>query len=339
MNTKSNPQTQHPELSPSNPEPSLRPRVGKIARLPRAVRERLNQRLDQGCGGEELLPWLNGLKETKQLLKHDFDNRPISKQNLSDWRKGGYAEWCLRRELEEEVGTMAGHARDLSGAANRFIADDLVTLFTARYASLLMRWDGEVSEAFDLRVRLFSRMRRDLLRLQESAHSTALNERQWQQFDREAKAEVQKKEFDQAMAPIKAMMDRRMLVEQYGENIGNAMAVCFERLNYGDHPILQKQPSFFAANPPPERPQEKPKPAPTSPKADQANVTENGKTQTAGPEAGAPNQKSAPGQGSEKTAQAVAAKDACEEKPVEQSRPVKPLFGAMDKADFTLPEG
>ncbi len=40
-------------------------RNGKIARLPRAIRDELNRRMDDGQTGQELLPWLNGLPQAK----------------------------------------------------------------------------------------------------------------------------------------------------------------------------------------------------------------------------------------------------------------------------------
>ena len=42
-------------------------RNGKVARLPKVVREELNRRLEDGQLGRELLCWLNGLPATAQL--------------------------------------------------------------------------------------------------------------------------------------------------------------------------------------------------------------------------------------------------------------------------------
>jgi hypothetical protein len=72
-------------------------RNGKIARLPCEVRELLNQRLRDGVGGLAVLDWLNGLPEVQEIIQEDFGGVPISKQNLSEWRAGGYREW-LRHE-------------------------------------------------------------------------------------------------------------------------------------------------------------------------------------------------------------------------------------------------
>jgi hypothetical protein len=60
--------------------------------LPRKIRNELNQRLDEGWAGPPLLKWLNGLPETKGALKEHFNGQPISQQNLSQWRLGGYRD-------------------------------------------------------------------------------------------------------------------------------------------------------------------------------------------------------------------------------------------------------
>src|SRR6185436_19175686 len=70
-----------------------RTRIGKIARLPNEVREQLNQRLQDGEPGEDLLRWLNRLPKVRKVLAAQFGGRPINKQNLSDWRLGGYRDW------------------------------------------------------------------------------------------------------------------------------------------------------------------------------------------------------------------------------------------------------
>src|SRR5579862_9816787 len=74
--------------------------VGKIARLPKRLREELNRRLDEGEDGGKLLRWLNGLEDVKVILADVpgvWDGR-VNKQNLSHWRQGGYREW--KRQLE-----------------------------------------------------------------------------------------------------------------------------------------------------------------------------------------------------------------------------------------------
>src|SRR6185503_1837826 len=70
-----------------------RTRIGKIARLPNEVREELNHRLQDGEPGDSLLDWLNGLPKVRKVLAAQFGGRPINKQNLSEWKQGGYRDW------------------------------------------------------------------------------------------------------------------------------------------------------------------------------------------------------------------------------------------------------
>ena len=70
-------------------------RIGKIARLPHSIREQLNLKLHDGVPAKSILPWLNSLPEAKAILA-DFDNCPISKQNLSEWKQGGHRDWLLQ---------------------------------------------------------------------------------------------------------------------------------------------------------------------------------------------------------------------------------------------------
>ena len=75
----------------------MKARIGKIARLPKPVRDELNHRLENGADGPELLAWLNALPEVQKVLVERFSGRPLTKHNLSDWRRGGYADWVDTR--------------------------------------------------------------------------------------------------------------------------------------------------------------------------------------------------------------------------------------------------
>src|SRR5215471_7108065 len=70
-------------------------RLGKSARLPHSIREQLNLKLHDGIPAKSVLPWLNGLPEVQAILAADFDNRPVNKQNLSEWKHGGFRDWLL----------------------------------------------------------------------------------------------------------------------------------------------------------------------------------------------------------------------------------------------------
>jgi hypothetical protein len=79
-------------------------------------------------------------------LKEQFGGVPISKQNLSDWRQGGFARWQAQRELLTQARDMAENASELNSAADGRLTDHLATVLAARYAALLSGWSGEMSE-------------------------------------------------------------------------------------------------------------------------------------------------------------------------------------------------
>ena len=53
----------------------------KIARLPRPLRDELNQRLAHNEDGTTLLNWLNAAPGVKDRLARDFAGEPVSQQN------------------------------------------------------------------------------------------------------------------------------------------------------------------------------------------------------------------------------------------------------------------
>jgi hypothetical protein len=96
-------------------------RTGKIARLPQAIRQQLNERLADGEPHQHLVAWLNANGHVQDRLSDFFDGRQITEQNLSDWKRGGFLDWQRHQEsrgiareflseaeeLEEEMGESA----------------------------------------------------------------------------------------------------------------------------------------------------------------------------------------------------------------------------------------
>lgn len=95
----------------------MRTRNGKIARLSLPVREQLNDRLERCESSARLLPWLNALPETRALVQKEFAGVPINKQNLSQWRRGGFQEAMAWRYLRQQTGNAVAMllARSLAG--------------------------------------------------------------------------------------------------------------------------------------------------------------------------------------------------------------------------------
>jgi hypothetical protein len=91
---------------------------GKIARLPNELRARLNSRLQDGADGPRLLLWLNGLPQVRAILARDFHARPVTQQNLSNWRLGGYQEWLAHQDILEMAVQLANRGHPLPAAAS-----------------------------------------------------------------------------------------------------------------------------------------------------------------------------------------------------------------------------
>ena len=108
-------------------------RNGKIARLPKTIREELNHRLEQGGQGGELLNWLNSLPEVQALGAEAFGGRPVSKQSLSEWRRGGYQDWLRRQEALALARQMRAEDKQGSRAEAPPLADQAAGWMTARY--------------------------------------------------------------------------------------------------------------------------------------------------------------------------------------------------------------
>ncbi len=73
-------------------------RLSKIARLPAKTREELNRRLHDGELSRTILPWVNSLPKTKKIMTELFNGKPITHQNLSEWRHTGYQDWLFHQQ-------------------------------------------------------------------------------------------------------------------------------------------------------------------------------------------------------------------------------------------------
>ena len=146
-------------------------RTGKIARLPREIREQLNRRLQDGEMGNRLVEWLNSMPETKKVLAADFGGRDISVQNLTEWKQGGYQDWLARQELLASAGDVATDAKELAKVSNGSLANHLAIVLSARYAALVSGWNGEMNIEFRREVRALHMLCQDIVELRRGDHN------------------------------------------------------------------------------------------------------------------------------------------------------------------------
>jgi len=146
-------------------------RNGKIARLPKALREELNRRLDNGEPARQLLPWLNSLPAVRALLAAEFGGLPVNKQSLSQWRRGGYAEWLRQQEAQALARQICVETADTQPAGAPLLTDRMAVWVTSRYLLAARHLAGTTGPEADWKaLREFCH---DLVALRRGDHSAA----------------------------------------------------------------------------------------------------------------------------------------------------------------------
>jgi hypothetical protein len=167
-------------IEESHATPATCCRTGKIARLPLAIREQLNQRMLDGEPGKSLVEWLNSLPEVQSIMATQFDGFAVREQNLSEWRKGGHQTWRKEKVERQELASFLEKIDGLKKVAQDGLTDQLAFLLSVRAAFELQRLESapegeEKSKAMrQLTARLVALRRGDLeverLRLQQERY-------------------------------------------------------------------------------------------------------------------------------------------------------------------------
>jgi hypothetical protein len=204
----------------------MKTRTGKIARLPRGLRDQLNARLENGEPGHQLVVWLNSLPQVQDLLQAQFAGRPISEQNLSEWKQGGYLDWCQHQEIRDLVSQLSEQAGDLDGAdgfpvINHHLAA-LLSVEFVRVSQALLNDGADPRQRWQrLRelLQTLSALRRDdhqaarLLMDQERYH------RDNAQRDERDEKQTREDMKDQVLAPIMAALEANALAPFLGDGL------------------------------------------------------------------------------------------------------------------------
>ena len=197
----------------------MRTRNGKIARLPATLRHQLNERLDNAEEGPELLGWLNALPEVQQVLQEHFQGVPISKQNLSEWRQGGFQEWLLRRELCAQAENLAETGADMrEQQPHTDLADAAAALLALRFGNLLAQWNGQADDAVQTQARLLNGLCKGVVSLQKSVHQARKDRVAAIQLEEQEQERQRKQKRDQTHQTYFRMMFRNQMAEKYGND-------------------------------------------------------------------------------------------------------------------------
>ncbi len=109
---------------------------GKIARLPSAIRDQVNERLDQTQNPDAILAWLNSHPDVQPFISDHFQGHPISKQNLSQYKTHSFRAWKLRRDAVDFSQTLSADRAGLESPDAETITDSLAQWLGIRYLAL-----------------------------------------------------------------------------------------------------------------------------------------------------------------------------------------------------------
>jgi len=208
-------------------------RIGKIARLPRAVRAQLNSRLQDGAEGKQIVQWLNSLSEVKQLLADKFDGRPISEQNLSDWRQGGYEDWLAHQDITAQAAELAANQQELAAVLpGQSLPDHLAAAVSFRYAAILAAQGLELDEPALCQLKALGRMCQAVVKLRRSDQNAVrlkMESERWErvreQMDSDRADTLKRRQREALAAPVWGALKKGERFVQFGGGKAAQMAV------------------------------------------------------------------------------------------------------------------
>ena len=112
-------------------------RKGKIARLPRLLRDEVCQRLSDGDTGAEICTWMNKLPAVRKVLDKAFKGEDINEQNLSAWRMGGYEEWRADQCRVENIKRLSDFSARIAQAAGTSLSAGACAIAAGRVQNIL----------------------------------------------------------------------------------------------------------------------------------------------------------------------------------------------------------
>ena len=148
-------------------------RTGKIARLPLHIRNQLNQRLEDGEVSDAILRWLNEHSTVQETTKRLFNSQPVSKQNLSAWRRGGFKEWQRLQESHAFLHRLVERSDDLTEKGGEIeLTDRLAQLAAGELARVFERLLEQTDDPQE-RFKLVQALIRELVPLRAGSQRAA----------------------------------------------------------------------------------------------------------------------------------------------------------------------
>jgi hypothetical protein len=140
-------------------------RNGKVARLPKPVRDRINQMLHDGKTYQEII----------EQLKPDTEG--LNEENMSNWKQGGYHDWINELNISEAFRVKHEIALSLAEQSTESRAPSaLIEILATNLCELLVESDPSVlRESMFSDCDKFSRFVNAMVRLAEGGMKTDLH--------------------------------------------------------------------------------------------------------------------------------------------------------------------
>jgi hypothetical protein len=183
--------------------------------LPKAIREELNLRLQDGEEGALLVAWLNSLPAVQSLLAAQFNGQPVNEPNLSHWKSGGYRDWESRRDCLDAIRLFNADDTLFRKAGGDGLTDKLALWLAARIAVALRQDPGDPADTGALEARL-RRLCADLVALRKGDHYSRWLRIKTKSLDLELKkfnhhTAVERKELREKRNPRRKSIPRAVL--------------------------------------------------------------------------------------------------------------------------------
>lgn len=179
-------------------------RNGKIARLPKEIREQLNRRIENGWRGAKLVNWLNALPEVKEMLRDEFNGRAISEVNISRWREGGYEDWLRHQGTQEQIRWVVERSDDVNEVeGNEHLCERLARVAAAELAEHLQRLSA-VEDPSE-RWKQFREACLELWRLRNGTHYGRGVDLNWEKWQKTSEVQEETREWDRQQEEIRRM--------------------------------------------------------------------------------------------------------------------------------------
>lgn len=163
-------------------------RNSKIGSLPLRIREELNRRLQDGQGGPDILPWVNGLPETKSILEKHFAGIEISAENLSEYKNGPHLDWLEQQQSVEQTRALAEFSMRHAAASGDSLSEGAVALLSGKIFESIQTGleDGDLLEIIKATSNLRHaeiasvRAKQEAVKLEQKERQLALEEAKFQ---------------------------------------------------------------------------------------------------------------------------------------------------------------